>query len=65
MDGNYHEGFFDHPSHGLIKIYRNSSGNWVYQCYTSSGTKPLSKERTLDAWTWALSTVSDIQTAEW
>jgi hypothetical protein len=64
MDGSYHEGFFDHPGQGLIKIFKNSNEEWVFECYTSNGTKPLSKERPLDSWTWALSTVSKIKDDE-
>jgi len=54
MQGNYTKGWFKHPSHGLIKIYTNKAG-WVYRCYTANGTKPLSKERAIDQWIWALS----------
>ncbi|MBU0730863.1 MAG: hypothetical protein KKA70_14090 [Proteobacteria bacterium] len=54
MDGTFQEGMYTHPNLGLIKIlFKNN--NWVYQCYTKSGDKPLSKERPLDQWTWALS----------
>ncbi|MFH1019257.1 MAG: hypothetical protein V1782_01395 [Pseudomonadota bacterium] len=54
MDGTYSEGWFTHPNHGLIRVF-NKGGEWVYQCYSQSGQKALSKERPLDSWTWALS----------
>ena len=54
MQGNYEAGWYEHPSNGLIKIY-NSAAGWVYRCYTRNGDKPLSKERPLDQWVWALS----------
>ena len=53
MEGGYQEGWYVHPSLGLIKIIH--AKEWVYRCYTDSGAKPLSKERPLDPWTWALS----------
>ncbi len=56
MDGKYQEGWFNHPNHGLIKIFLSEKrGEWVYQCYSNSGAKALSMERPLDQWTWALS----------
>ena len=58
MDGMFAEGWYEHPSLGLIKIYLKS-GEWVYQCYTKNGQKALSKERPLDSWTWALSEPSE------
>lgn len=54
MDGPYKEGWYTHPTSGLIKIFLNDQ-EWVYRCYTQNGQKPLSKERPLDSWTWALS----------
>ena len=54
MDGTYNAGWYEHPSHGLIKVYQNDL-DWVYRCYTKNGQKPLSKERKMDQWIWALS----------
>lgn len=54
MDGQYIPGWYIHPNLGLIKIYQRDA-TWVYQCYTKSGSKPVSRERPLDQWTWALS----------
>ena len=54
MEGGYQEGWYVHPSLGLIKTI-NSQNQWVYRCYNAKGTKPLSKERPLDPWIWALS----------
>ena len=54
-DGTYEAGWFSHPNLGLIKIFLNKSSKWVYQCYAERGHKPLSAERPLDQWTWALS----------
>lgn len=54
MDGAFSEGWFQHPNLGLIKIHKTSAQSWVYVCYTSSGSKAVSKERPLDAWTWTL-----------
>ena len=60
MDGKYKEGWFKHPNLGLIKIFINEEkGEWVYQCYTESGSKVLSNERPLDQWVWALSEPRD------
>ncbi len=54
MDGPFKDGMYTHPSLGLIKIFiKNES--WVYQCYKSSGLKPLSAPKPLDQWTWAMS----------
>ncbi|MCK5232840.1 MAG: hypothetical protein KAR13_21380 [Desulfobulbaceae bacterium] len=53
MEGNYSAGWFNHPSLDLIKVFV-SNQDWVYQCYTKNGQKAVSKEKTLDAWTWAL-----------
>lgn len=60
MDGSYKEGWYSHPSLGLIKIFL-SSQNWVFQCYTQNGQKALSRERPLDGWTWALSEPADLE----
>lgn len=54
MDGMYTEGWYEHPNLGRIKIVLKGA-DWIYQCYTKSGQKALSKERPLDTWTWALS----------
>lgn len=54
MDGQFKEGWYNHPNLGLIKISEKGS-SWVYRCYTRNGQKPVSKERALDTWTWALS----------
>jgi hypothetical protein len=54
MDGPFRDGMYSHPSLGLIKIFTKND-TWVYQCYTSSGTKPLSTPKPLDQWTWAMS----------
>lgn len=54
MDGQIYEGWYRHPKHGLIKIFANDKSTWVYQCYSASGTRALSKERIVDSWTWAL-----------
>lgn len=54
MDGQMIEGWYNHPRQGLIKIFINEKQEWVYQCYSDSGTRVLSKERTIDSWTWAL-----------
>lgn len=53
MHGEFQEGWYEHPTLGIIKIFRNND-SWVYQCYTTNQKKALSKERTLDPWTWAL-----------
>ncbi len=55
MDGSYSEGWYQHPTHGLIKVYMSNDSDWVYRCYTRNGSKPLSKERPMDQWIWALS----------
>ncbi len=54
MDGAYSEGWFQHPNFGLLKIHKNSGQTWVYECYTTSGSKAVSKERPLDLWIWTL-----------
>lgn len=53
MHGEFQEGWYNHPTLGVIKIFRNGD-SWVYQCYTNNKKKVLSKERPLDPWTWAL-----------
>ncbi|MGM0680732.1 MAG: hypothetical protein ACQES8_00695 [Thermodesulfobacteriota bacterium] len=53
MHGEFQEGWYKHPSLGIVKIFRNGD-NWVYQCYTTNQKKALSHERPLDTWTWAL-----------
>ncbi|TBV79445.1 MAG: hypothetical protein EYX74_06915 [Desulfobulbaceae bacterium] len=58
MEGNFSEGWYQHPSLGLIKIFFNNS-DWVYVCYTRNGQKALSKERKIDNWIWALSKPAD------
>ncbi|MDZ7641098.1 MAG: hypothetical protein U5J62_03605 [Desulfurivibrio sp.] len=57
MEGTYQEGWYNHPTLGLIRIYVSGT-DWVYVCYTRNGKKALSKERPLDGWTWALSEAS-------
>ena len=59
MDGSFAEGWYNHPNLGLIKIFLKEGRDWVYQCYTKNGEKPLSKDRPLDSWTWALSESTD------
>ncbi len=54
MDGQFAEGWYKHPQLGLLKIFMDKTKSWVYQCYTSNGAKPLSKEKDLDQWTWVL-----------
>lgn len=54
MEGKFSEGWYQHPTMGLIRVYVNG-GDWVYVCYTRNGQKPLSKERKMDSWSWALS----------
>ena len=54
MQGKYTGGWYQHPTHGLIKVSLSDS-QWVYRCYTQNGFKPLSKERPIDQWIWALS----------
>ncbi|MBI5559175.1 MAG: hypothetical protein HY885_16250 [Deltaproteobacteria bacterium] len=54
MDGQFKSGWYIHPNLALIKISQKGQ-LWVYQCYTASGQKAISKERPLDQWTWALS----------
>ncbi|MFC1524704.1 hypothetical protein ACFL6N_07935 [Thermodesulfobacteriota bacterium] len=63
MDGTYQEGMYSHPSLGTIRIFQKNN-NWVYQCYTTRGHKPLSRERPIDPWTWALSEPMESFTAE-
>ena len=59
MEGNYHSGWFKHPTLDLIKIF-DSNNEWVYQCYTKNGKKPVSKEKTIDSWTWTLAEPADL-----
>ncbi len=54
MDGTFKDGMYIHPNLGLIKIFIKD-GDWVYQCYKSNGSKPLSAPKPLDQWTWAMS----------
>ncbi|ADH85063.1 hypothetical protein [Desulfurivibrio alkaliphilus] len=54
MEGTFQEGWYTHPTLGLIRVFTSGS-EWVYVCYTSNGRKALSRERPLDGWTWALS----------
>lgn len=54
MDGVYEAGWYIHPSLGLIRIFLERD-QWFYQCFAEKGHKPLSKARSLDQWTWALS----------
>lgn len=54
MDGQIASGWYRHPKHGLIKIFMTEKNEWVYQCFSDSGTRALSKLKTLDSWTWAL-----------
>ena len=54
MDGQITAGWYRHPKLGLIKIFENDKRSWVYQCYSESGTRALSKEKSMDSWTWAL-----------
>jgi hypothetical protein len=54
MDGQITAGWYRHPKLGLIKIFDNAKRNWVYQCYSESGMRALSKEKEIDQWTWAL-----------
>jgi len=54
MEGTITAGWFTHPSLGTIKIFRSSTNQWVYQCYSQNGSKALSKERELDQWTWVM-----------
>ena len=54
MDGTMTEGWYRHPQLGLIRVLTNSNQEWVYICYSDSGSRVLSKEKPLDSWTWAL-----------
>lgn len=54
MEGKITGGWYQHPKLGRIKIYENDKREWVYQCYSESGQRALSKEKNLDAWVWAL-----------
>jgi len=59
MDGQISAGWYRHPQLGLIKISIDESSSWTYQCYSDSGTRPLSKKKPLDQWTWALSQLDE------
>lgn len=54
MDGQIIAGWYRHPKLGLIKIFERNNRAWVYQCYSDSGARALSMEKSMDAWTWAL-----------
>ena len=54
MDGQISPGWYRHPKLGLIKVFMNENQDWVYQCYSDSGSRVLSKEKSIDSWTWAL-----------
>lgn len=54
MDGQIIPGWYRHPKLGLIKVFESNARGWVYQCYSESGTRALSMEKSLDTWTWAL-----------
>lgn len=54
MDGQITAGWYRHPKLGLIKIFESDKRSWVYQCYSESGKRALSKEKDMDNWTWAL-----------
>ncbi len=54
MDGPVTEGWYQHPQWGLIEVFKKK-GRWVYVCYTSDGSKALSRPRDMDPWIWALS----------
>lgn len=53
MDGQITAGWYRHPKLGLIKIFESKNA-WAYQCFSDSGARALSKEKSMDAWTWAL-----------
>ena len=55
MEGPFQSGWYYHNSLGLIKISQTNNGNWVYQCFKSNGSKPISNKKSLDQWTWAMS----------
>ena len=54
MEGSIIDGWYIHPSLGIIKIYRSKINVWVYQCYSKDGSRALSKERPIDQWTWVM-----------
>jgi len=62
MDGQINPGFYRHPKLGLIKVFANEKQDWVYQCYSDSGSRALSTEKLIDNWTWALCTLDDSHT---
>ncbi len=54
MEGSFEAGWYEHNTLGLIKI-AYLDGKWIYQCYKSNGSKPISKKKPLDQWTWTMS----------
>ena len=54
MDGQVTTGWYRHPKLGLIKIFVNEKREWVYQCFSESRARALSREKEMDNWTWAL-----------
>ncbi|MEW6428619.1 MAG: hypothetical protein AB1568_11355 [Thermodesulfobacteriota bacterium] len=58
MDGPMNPGWYSHPQQGLIKVFIKN-GQWVYVCYSTDGTRALSRPRAMDAWIWALSEARD------
>ncbi len=44
MDGQIREGWYNHPQLGLIKVFTDKYGSWVYQCYMKSGARPCQKK---------------------
>ncbi len=53
MHGVFQEGWYEHPTLGIIKVFKNNN-LWAYQCYTNNQKKALSRERAMDPWVWAL-----------
>jgi hypothetical protein len=62
MDGQIKPGWYRHPKLGLIKVFTNANQEWVYQCYSDSGTRALSTEKSIDNWTWVLCVLDSHQT---
>jgi len=58
MEGPYAVGWYRHPSLGLIRVFVEK-GVWLYRCYSESGDRVLSRDKTLDSWTWAFSVSTD------
>ena len=56
MEGKIIAGWYQHPKLGLTKIFENDQQMWVYQCFSDSGQRALSREKEIDSWTWALCT---------